>query len=174
MDFFTKNKLLFWCVMVLMLLNVLTLASVWLHRPPVPFGGMHQGRISGLEIMQKQLGLSKEQSRQIERIRNEHFARTDPILDEMRKIRLDVLDEVFASEPNRAKTNEYIEELGKKQIQFETKLYNHFAELKQACTPGQRGDLKRMLVRVIENPPPRETKDQAGGPAGNPDQMPSR
>ena len=34
MDFFAKNRMLFWLIVILVLLNVVTLTSFWLRKPP--------------------------------------------------------------------------------------------------------------------------------------------
>jgi periplasmic protein CpxP/Spy len=166
MDYFTKNRLLFWCVILLMLLNLATLTTFWIKRPlPAPLRGP-VNRHDGQKIMEERLHLSDEQARQVERIRNEHFVRTDNLLDDMQTIRLDIINEIFASEPNKTKVAQLITELETKQTQFNTCLFRHFAELKQVCTPAQTDELKRMLIKLTENPPPLDTKFRTQGNEG--------
>lgn len=166
MDFFTKNKMLFWCVVILVLLNIVTLGSFWLgkpHRAPLAGPG---GQQDGQKIMAERLGLSEEQAEQVERIRNEHFMRTRPLQDDMHKIRLDLLNEIFKDEPDEVKIQEMFSEIGDKQVRFEKNLYRHFQELKEVCSPQQMQELKMMLRDLIERTRPRDLQHHRPGPRG--------
>jgi Spy/CpxP family protein refolding chaperone len=163
MDFFTKNKMLFWCVMILVVLNVVTLASFWLKKPhparPAGVGGQPNGQ----GVMEEQLGLSPEQARTIEQLREEHFMRTRPLQEQRHRIRLHLLDEVFAPQPDEALIEELVAELGAKESEFERNLYMHFQELKDVCTPDQIKELKIMLRDLIERTRPRDPQGARGG-----------
>lgn len=161
MDYFTKNKMLFWCVIVLVVLNAVTLTSVWIKRPPLGPPTGPDGRPDGHKIMEERLGLSLEQGEEFERIRDEHFMRTRRLQDDTHKVRLDLLDEMFALEPDETRIEELFGELGDNQNQFERNLYQHFQELKNACDQQQAEELKFMLRDLIESTRP-------GGPRGHP------
>jgi Spy/CpxP family protein refolding chaperone len=167
MDFFTKNRMLFWCVGVLVLLNVVTLGLFWLGRPPLGPPGGPGGRPDSQRIMEEQLQLSDEQARQFELIRDEHFRRTVPLQDDMHQIRLDLLDEVFAAEPNDAAIRELTAQIGRRQGQFERELFVHFRELKAACDDRQMAELREMLADIIESTRPRDPRREPLGPDGN-------
>lgn len=172
MDFFTKNKMLFWCVVVLVLLNVATLGSFWLKKPPLPPAGSGQGA-DGQRIMEERLGLSDEQATEFKRLREEHFMRTRPLQEKMHRIRLHLLDEIFAPEPDETLIEELFTELGEKQTEFERNLYTHFQEMKDVCTPEQMHELRIMLRGLIERTRPRDPQQHPRGPGGqmrpNPD-----
>ena len=151
MDFFTKNRLLFWCVGVLLLLNVVTLASFWLRRPPLGPPGGPGGRRGGQRIMEERLQLSDEQARQFKQIRDEHFLRTIPLGDEIHEIRLDLLDEVFAPDPNETTIQDMTAKIGRRQCQFERQLFHHFQELRNVCTDQQAPELRHLLTGLLES-----------------------
>lgn len=167
MDFFTKNKMLFWCVIVLVIVNVVTLTTVWSRKPhparPAGSGGPQDGQA----IMQERLHLSDDQVQQFERIRSEHFMRTRPLQDDMHKIRMDVLDEIFAPEPDDVKILEQLAELGNLQYKFEDQLFEHFRELKEVCDYKQTEELKKMLRGLIERTRPRDPSHHQGHPEGH-------
>ena len=147
MDFFRKEKLLFWCVIVLILLNVTVVATFWVKRPPLgPPPG--PGGQPGGRIMEEQLQLSEEQISQFEQIRNDHFQDTIPLQDKMHKLRLDLVEEVFVAEPNKTTIETLTTEIGLVQRQFERQLFHHFSELRNACTDPQMTTLKRMLIEI--------------------------
>jgi hypothetical protein len=174
MDYFTKNKLLFWCVIILIAVNAVTLTSFWLRKPPFPPPGGHDVRLDGQKIMEEQLQLSDEQSRLFEKIRNEHFRRTRPLQDDAHKIRLDILDEIFASEPDQTRIQNLLAELSDKQNQFEKYLFAHFQELKKACDEGQAKELKAMLIDLMGKNRPHDPRRHPPGSAGEfgPDRKP--
>jgi Spy/CpxP family protein refolding chaperone len=167
MDYFTKNKMLFWCVVVLVVLTTATLTSFWLGKltimPPIAPGQ----RAGGQRIMEEQLELTDEQSQHFEQIRNEHFMRTRPLQDDAHKIRLDLLNETLASEPNQARIKNLFTELENKQSQFEKNLFSHFQELKEACNEQQTEELKKMLRDLIESTRPRGPRHRPPGSAGD-------
>jgi Spy/CpxP family protein refolding chaperone len=159
MNYFTKNKMLFWCVVALAILNVATLTSFWMGRP--------DAGLDGQKIMQEKLAISDEQVQQFEQIRNEHFMRTRPLQDDAHKIRLDLLNETLASEPNQARIKNLFTELENKQSQFEKNLFSHFQELKEACNEQQTEELKKMLRDLIESTRPRGPRHRPPGSAGD-------
>ena len=149
MDYLTKNKMLFWCVIVLVVLNAVTLGSFWWGRPR-PEGPRGRGAHGeGQRILKDKLQLSEEQADQFEQIRQEHFARTKPMQEEMQRVRLELLDQVFASEREDGKTEELLAQLGGKQVEFERQLLRHFQELAEACTADQVAALKEMLTNLV-------------------------
>ena len=168
MDFFTKNRVLVWCVGVLVLLNMVTLGLFWLGRPPLGLPGGPGERLGGQHIMEEQLQLSDEQARQFEQIRAKHFQRTIPLQDQMHRIRLDLLDEVFAAEPNDATIQDLTVQIGQRQTRFERDLFVHFRELKAACDDRQIAELRGMLVDIIESTRPRDPRGEPPGPDGSP------
>ncbi len=150
MDYFTKNRMLVWCVGVLVLLNVVTLGLFWLGRPPLGPPEGPGGRQAGQRIMEEQLQLSDEQARQFEQIRAEHFQRTIPLADEIHEIRLALLDEVFAADPNETTIQDLTARIGQRQCQFERQLFHHFQELRNVCTEQQAPELRHLLAGLLE------------------------
>lgn len=164
MDFFTKNKMLFWCVIILAVLNVITLTSFWMGKPPQGLAPDSKGGQDGGKIMAERLQLSAEQAKQIEQIRSEHFMRTRPLQDDIHKIRLDILDEIFSFDPNQTKIQNLLAEISSKQNQFEKYLFTHFQELKNTCNEDQAKELKIMLRDLIESTRPRDPERRPHGP----------
>jgi Spy/CpxP family protein refolding chaperone len=164
MDFFTKNKMLFWCVIILAVLNVVTLVSFWVGKPPRRLTPDSRRGQDGGKIMAERLQLTDEQAKQLEQIRNEHFMRTGPLQDDTHKIRLDILHELFNSEPNQTRIQNLLAEISSKQDQFEKYLFTHFQELKNACNEDQAKELKIMLRDLIESTRPRDPERRSPGP----------
>lgn len=163
MIYFTKNKILFWCVVVLIVLNTVTIGSFWLKRPSM---GALGGRRSpgGQQVMVERLGLSDPQVLQLEQARATHFELTIPLQDEMHQLRLALLDEVFASDPDEEKIQTMLTTLEQQSGQFEGYLVKHFQELKEMCSSQQAETLKLMFVDLIERSRPRDPRQGGARP----------
>lgn len=159
--------MVFWCVVILALLNVVTLTLLWKGRPPLGRMQGPEGNPNGQKLMEERLQLSEDQARQFEQIRREHFARSRPLQDDMHILRMDILNEIFNAEPDQAKIQNLLSELSDKQSQFEKNLFTHFQELKSACQNEQQvKELKMMLRDLIERTRPRGPERQPMGPPG--------
>ncbi len=167
MDYFTKNKMLFWCVIILVVLNVATLSSFWMKKTAAALPKHPDGQRDGQKIMVEKLQLSDQQAQEFEQIRNEHFMRTRRLQDDMHKIRLDLLEETFALEPDDLLIDELLSELDDMQNQFEKNLFQHFQELKDACNEQQREELQFMLRNLIESTRPGKSGGRQQGPDGD-------
>ena len=167
MDYFTKNKMLFWCVIILVILNVVTLSSFWMGKSGPAMQKRPGGQRDGQKIMTEKLQLSDQQAQEFEQIRNEHFMRTRRLQDDMHKIRLDMLDETFELEPDDLQIEKLLSELGEMQNQFEKNLFQHFQELKDACNEQQREQLQLMLRNLIDSTRPGKSRGRQQGSDGD-------
>ncbi|MCF7955963.1 MAG: periplasmic heavy metal sensor [Phycisphaerae bacterium] len=163
MDYFTKNKVLFWCVIVLILLNMASLGSFWIKKrphgpPPMP---------GGQKVMEERLDLSDQQVQQFEQIRDDHFSQTIPLQEEMHKLRLELLEEIFVTTPEEAKIQEILKKLEQRSGQFEVSLLQHFQQLKNVCDQKQTEALKLMLADIIERGRPRDPRRHLPRPSGD-------
>ena len=169
MDYFTKNKLVFWIVIVLIVLNVLLLSTVWIgHAKRPPRGGPGRGALGGMRIMEDVLGLNREQVEAFEQIRKQHFERTRLLNERRLAVRIDLVNELFVAEPDREKINRLLSELKGVQGEFDQKLFQHFGELRDQCTDEQKSELKSMLIGLLETTTRREWGPQEGPPKDRP------
>lgn len=165
MNYFTKNKMLFWCVVVLIILNAVTLTSVWFGKTPVHPSSTPQTQTGG-QLMAQRLQLSDDQQLLFDQIRSEHFERTRPLQQRAHELRLRLLDELFSPQPDEAKIRQMQAELQQTLGLFEENLYRHFDELKNACQPQQTEALRLMLIDLIERTRPRDPHQRRPGPDG--------
>ena len=160
--------MLFWSVIILALINIITLVTIWTRNPspkPLP---PDQNIQDGQRIMEQRLQLSDEQALEFEQIRNEHFMRTRPLQDDIHKIRMDLLNEIFSSQSNEQTKENLLSKLNNKQSQLDRYLFQHFQELMNACdNEEQINELKLMLRDLLESTRPRDPRQQPRGPRGN-------
>jgi hypothetical protein len=169
MDYFTKNKIAFWSVMVLIVLNVLMLSTVWFgRRRGRPPGGHRQEALGGMKILEETLGLSPDQVEAFERIRKGHFERTRHVNDRRHKIRIDIVNELFVEKPDSEKIERMLSELKDVQGEFNNGLFRHFEELRDQCTDDQKQELKSMFIHLLEATRPGEQGPQGHRPPMDP------
>ena len=174
MDYFTKNKMLFWLVVVLIILNSATITSFWMKRQPAHRPDSPQGIRDGRKIMEERLNLSPDQVQQLEHARQRHFNNTNPMQDDLHKIRLDLIEELFEAEPDQLKIQNMLSSLDKGMGKFEHALFTHFQELKNICDDEQSEELKYMLTDLIESTRPTgpQRRDQGQRVAPGPNHRP--
>ncbi len=119
----------------------------------------------GHKIMKERLELSDEQAQLFERIRDKHFTQTNPLHADMRRIRLELMEQIFVTEPDDVVIEKLLDEFAAKQREFESQLFAHFLELKNVCQPDQLDELKRMNINLIESARPHNPQQ---GPRGRP------
>ena len=184
MDYFTKNKIMFWCILLLIVVNCVTITSFWLTKSPAGPARQPQQLQDGGQLIRERLQLTDEQFARFQQIRDEHFRHVRPIHADMHKTRMDLLNEVFAAEPDQETIDALLLDLGNLQIEFEDSLFTHFEQLKKICNPQQQEELKRMFIKLIEETRPRgqgnqpqqpgRTPDPAGGPGPMDNRPPHR
>ncbi len=117
--------------------------------------------------MEERLGLEPDQVQAFERIRQAHFERTRPIVENMHHIRGKLVAETFRPDSDQDRVETLLAELGAEQAEFDRLLFGHFEELKGACRPEQVGWLKQLFGELMEmkragghgqRPPPRRDR----------------
>jgi len=157
MDLITKNRFYFWSIIVLVILNILVLATFWAQRlvprpNHCPPGGKPP---SGGHFIMDELGLTPEQASKFQELREVYFKETGSVSNEIRELRKLILDELLASEPDTARVTQLIEGIGENEIKRERLYFDHFLKLKSICRPDQRERFESFmneLMRMIEPP----------------------
>jgi len=155
MDYFSKNKLSIWIIVVLVLMNLFTLSTIWFKEirfpfiPPPPESGH---RRQGLKVLEKELNLTPDQITVFNEIRQRHFDKMKPIQEEVHTLRCDLMDELFKTEPDTVKIKMLAMQIGVKETERERCMFEHFMEMKSACTPEQRSKFQSLMQKVLPQP----------------------
>lgn len=164
MDFVRKNKFAFWTIVLLVILNLLTLGTLWFQKgkaerfprrvPGGPDGLRYVGR-----FMERELDLSKEQARQFRELRRRHFQKTREIREKVRVLKKEILKEAFKPTPDAEKAARMIEAVGAGYAEMERFLFEHFKDLKSVCREEQSEKLQRLFFEMSgPTRPPRSTR----------------
>jgi Spy/CpxP family protein refolding chaperone len=155
MDYFSKNKILMWIIAILVLLNVLTLSTLWITYVRNPFRSFREEtthRRQGLKILERELNLSPEQIKVFDDIRRHHFEKMESLQKEIFSIRRELMDELDKTVPDSERIRLLTIRIGEKETLRERYIFEHFMQMKSACTPQQQEKF-RHLLRGLMAPP---------------------
>lgn len=133
-----KNRLIFFILIFLVLVNLSALVTFFAYRN-------HSNDVVVCDAMQAQcgnafkseLGLSEDQTRKVEAINADYQASSSPIVEKIRDIRSGILDELSADVPDTAYIRQKSNELCDFQLQLQQANFTQFLELKKVCDPQQ-------------------------------------
>jgi Spy/CpxP family protein refolding chaperone len=159
MNFFTKIRVTTWIIGLLVLLNVLTLGTIWFQqfrRPPAPLPPQDRRSENQQRFLERELGLTEQQSQQFQTLREQFFRQSNAIMQAIHQLRKAMMDELFSSSPDTQKAHKLAEEIGAKYVEQERLLFNHFLELKAVCQPAQQEKFQALMRDLLEMMTPPE------------------
>lgn len=173
----TKNKVLYITLAVLVLLNIISIGSMWIMRgkdrihPPFFPGGrgmqpphgmqQHPGMPpykDGRMFLAEELKFTPEQREKFEKLRDEHFTTTRKLTDEMHKLMDDMMEQVKTNEGD-TKAEEYAIKTSQIQKELQLLSYKHFKSIREICDDKQKEKFDLIIKDVTKmmgpkGPPP--------------------
>lgn len=137
MELQNKNRLIFWILFFLVIVNLSAIATFFIisrgsDNPVCDAADFQCGKAFEFE-----LGLSPEQAEQVGVINSEYHTRSRPIANEIRQIRSEILDELSSERPDTSFIEVKSNELCDFQLQLQQLNFTQFLELKKVCDPEQ-------------------------------------
>ncbi len=137
MDTANKNRILFWLLIFLVIVNIAALATYFF----VPAQQMKPGCRSNSAtpdcILDAHLDLSGEQTVLVDSINARYQSASRPISMQIKDLRAAILDELEAENPDTAMINGITEEISALQRQLQRENIAHYLELKKVIDPDQ-------------------------------------
>jgi hypothetical protein len=166
--FFTQNRLLIWLVIFLLVLNISAISSIIFHRlrepenVSLPFRppGPAEERIPGDgRFLRGFLELDRQQYEHFRMNRHAFQAKAWNITEELRKKKIEFLEELNKKDPDTGRIEQISEEIGQlhKALRLETGEY--YLELKKICNDEQQQKLHHFFMQSLGR------HDMASGPA---------
>jgi len=153
MDLFTTKRFSSWIIVLLIILNIVTLSIIWFNQTAkpgsIPRRPPRQNQKS-VALLQKELGLSNEQIERYETLRRNHHQRTQTLVREIPRLKKEMMDEIFKSNPDTLKVREYSRLIGEKQTEIERITFHHLLDLKELCGEGQAAKLQGLLEEFFQ------------------------
>ena len=148
MDIFSKQKLVGWLIIVLIVTNALTLSIIWFkelsRKQPVTPPPSPREQVNN--YLDEQLNLSPEQKELFNKYREQHADTTRMFNDKIAFLKREILLETFKDNPDKNKIDNLIGKMGGVQKDYEEFLFRHFKNLESVCDPEQKEILKRIFL----------------------------
>ena len=179
MEQVTKNRVLYISLAILVLLNVVTIGSMWMARshmkhmmsmgpagPMGPGGFMGPGGVmgpgmqhnQGMErvrdgkmFLSEELNFTPEQNEKFAKLRDEHFTASRKLFEEMHNSMDDMIDLVKSNGDNKTKAEEYASQTASKQKELQILAYNHFKSIRDLCDEKQKEKFDVILKDVARH-----------------------
>ncbi|MBN2349389.1 MAG: periplasmic heavy metal sensor [Bacteroidales bacterium] len=153
MNYFTKKRLIILGIVLLVVLNLSSLATILYHnrvgKVAVTLNQDDEILYNNLNhFLQKELSLTDEQFLSVENLRREHFIRTKEIIVQLNDKRDEMLVEFRKEKPNHRKLNNLAGEIGNLHRDLKIEAIDHFLNLKKLCTPEQQEKLNILFEKI--------------------------
>lgn len=160
MNFFSKQKVIAWSIVILIILNLGTLATLWINhfrrpegRPPSGGGPPAHARA----FLSRELVFDGDQKEALERLQTHQVAQMDAFQKEIDKTKREMMDELIKTDPDTAQVAELAGKVGEKEAQKARLTFSHLEEIKTLCRPDQKerfDTLVRELLEIMKPPGP--------------------
>jgi periplasmic protein CpxP/Spy len=137
MESIQKNRLLFWALIFLIVVNLSALATYFLFPCKQQVVSCNSESMAPGCVLHKELNLTDQQIGQVDKINEDYRQLSKPISGEIRIRRGCILDELEAEVPDTMKVNRLALEISRLQLQLHHENIRHYLELKKVCDPEQ-------------------------------------
>jgi hypothetical protein len=164
MSIFTRTRLPWILVALLVALNISVLVVVWLRPSTVEDGGPPHPPKGGLP---GELGMNEEERKRVEGIQKEHFERMAGYHDQIVALRKEAFADFGKADMDTIAAMATLARIGAVQVAAERDRFFHFLDVLALCTPVQAERFQEILPQILsrrhqpENRPPH-------GPHGGP------
>jgi periplasmic protein CpxP/Spy len=162
MDWKKQNKFTTWSIIFLVVVNIITISTMWFfltkERGPQPFDQLKRPQGS-MELMQKELNLSKEQKENFEKARVASFEKSKKLLDKMNELKEKLSKELVNDNIDSTVVTSLVQEIGSTHAKLEKLRFDHFKELLSLCSKEQKEKFKPILEKLVGAMPSMPRKD---------------
>lgn len=141
-----KIKLLTTVVVLLVLMNIATLAGMWklmqrdFHAPPP----------GPKEFLIAKLQLDEEQQKVFETLRKEHFDQMRVLQENIRSEKDEMYDLLKSDNPDTTATYGHIAQIMREEEQLERITFEHFRKVRAICNDDQKQHFDAIIDRVMQ------------------------
>jgi len=160
MNYFTKNRLLFWGIVLLVLMNVSSLATVWYQqrqRAELPQEPMRPPR-DVADFLKRRLELSPAQAEEMVQLQQQHFQTARTLRNEIRELKQSLFDELTGEAADSARVDSIAAQIGRKHSELEKLTFYHFRDIRCLCPPEKKKHLEALMHDVFHSRGPHHRK----------------
>ena len=145
----TRNKIYVFIIGILLLSNLTLVAFFVLNKPEKKF--IHRDRPGGFmtEALKKEVGFNDQQMAQFEQMAGQHREQMRPLFEDITRTKENfykLLTQPAVSDPV---LDSAASAIGEKQKQIDLRIFRHFQNIRQLCTPAQQTGFDSLIQRVV-------------------------
>ncbi len=139
MNLFYKNRLIFWLLLILAVINVSALATYFIFRekPAAPAEECCADGTRPCTILKSELGLTDAQEETVVAINRTYTDSAGPVVAAIKNTRAEILTALDETETDPVKLDRLVEQLGELQVKLQKASMIQYRELRRVCTPEQ-------------------------------------
>jgi Spy/CpxP family protein refolding chaperone len=137
MNFFSKNRMVFWVLMILVVINISALVSFLFFtrtRPATPCCSPEEQQCVAFR---DELNLSPDQTLKVNDINKNYTLFAEPVANSIKEARAAILTELEKEVPDTLRLNVLTNQLALLQLKIQKENIKQFSALKRVCTPEQ-------------------------------------
>jgi Spy/CpxP family protein refolding chaperone len=140
------NRSRFWLIIVVLLLlvNTVVLAMIWLKKPEGPAHGE-----SAKDFLIKELKLSDAQQAKFDALRQDHQKKIKEIMDGMKGLKDELAEKISAAQTDTSALDSLTRQIGEKEIQRDLATFYHFRTFRTILTKEQQDKFDKILKQVL-------------------------
>lgn len=148
-----RSKIYIWLIIILLVTNVATIGSVLYHvyteKKAEPVQKTEMPNEQRTRFLVEQLNLNVEQADQFRNL-NRTFNRTaNPVTRELEQLRLEMLEELAASQPDKNKLENIAREIGDLHTELKETTIDFYLQMKSVCTEEQQTKLYQIFHSML-------------------------
>ncbi len=165
MDVFSKNKLLVRLVIVLIVLNVVSIAMMWYAKhdrnapPPPPVNEHNKDNL--LQTLGDELSLNEEQKSKLKQIREEFYSYEKPLSQLIRSQRDSMNLILFSSTTDSILVNNLARRVADNEYKMEKYRIHQAKQLQSICTADQLNKLNNLVIEIRDYFQPKKNEGKA-------------
>jgi len=141
-------------IALLLLLNIGTLAFMWLNRPPPP------GARGPFMFLVKATGMDKAQQATYRQLRDVHHSRMEDFQQQNRQLRGQLFDYLAQKDQNDSQVQLLADSIAAVKRQEEMLTFEHFRRVREICRPDQQLKFDAAIGEAIQSMgPPRQRRN---------------
>lgn len=151
-----KVKLLTILVVLLLFINVATIAGIWKLIDPHTLGMMPPPPPSPKDFIISKLDLDEEQQKVFEELRKEHFEQMSGLQEQIRDEKDAMYDLLKSSSPDTTQTYLHIAKIMQSEERLERITFEHFRKVRAICNEEQQQHFDVIIdqvMRMVMRPP---------------------
>jgi Spy/CpxP family protein refolding chaperone len=156
METIKKYRALVSIIVFLLITNMAMLIFFMVLSKPIANRHRSHDQNGMYTTLQKDVGFSKAQLDQYQVLRNQQRDTVKPLFNDLRKAKETFYGLIYSSDVSDSLLNSDVDLIAQKQKELDLKMFNHFKNVRNLCTPDQLqkfdSTIKKVVTRMIERP----------------------